>query len=302
MRINEQRYVPSSFVFTDAHKMICPRLYMGVELEVDSREEDRAACVDRLFENDNINQFWYPKLDKGLEEFGVELVSHPRTLFSWMKKGPLDLEAIREHFKAPSQGYGLHVHVNKVINEFGKTDKPISNLNLDGKLIRTITQALDTYYIRQTNRRYQNTVGGPCAMHNNDNDPYYINDPYYHRRHYFINTNPSSTVEFRGGKATTYWDRFLTTLEFVDSVARFSLICAYGKHSYSYKNDYYNYVSYNKAVYRNIYGHVKTVSPNVKEFTGHGSLNVPQVVEDMFESDHNKKDALIKRILKPFAA
>ena len=293
MRINDSGYVPSSFVFTDAHKMICPRLYMGVELEVNSRGEDKEDYVNRLFENNNMDQFWYPKLDGSLHESGVELVSHPRTLFSWMKEGPRDLAAIREYFKAPNTGYGLHVHVNKVIKEFGRTNKPISNLKLDGELIRTITQDLDTDYIMLTNRRYQDTVGY-CKMYSEDDDPEYDG------RYYFINTLPSKTVEFRGGKATTYWDRFLTTLEFVDSVARFSLICPYGKRSY--KNDYYNYVSYNKAIYRNIYGHVKTVSPNVKEFTGHGSLNVPQVVEDMFESDQNKKDALIKRILKPIAA
>lgn len=212
MHVKKYGYKPTPR-FETLVRGTAPRLYIGVELELNARPADSgvspAARVSRLWQDTRFrHKSWYPKQDSSLTDYGVELVSHPRTLEAWRRYGPSDLAAIRDHFYAPSNGYGLHAHVGRYIY-FRDTREQIN-----AEWVREITQSLDEEFILAACRRY----GSAYARMRLPNP-----EAYSYFRYAFVNSVPQNTIEFRGGAATTQEDRFYAFLEFVHSVTMFSL-------------------------------------------------------------------------------
>ena len=90
---------------------------------------------------------------------------------------------------------------------------------------------------------------------------------YNHTRYTFVNSTPDTTVEFRGGAATTRDDRFFTYVEFVHSVTMFSLSVSdrmLVKRNASIQRAYYNFVLQHQVEYANLYASAKRIIANVK--------------------------------------
>lgn len=246
MKIKQYGYKPTT-KFETLTRGTGPRLYIGVELELDARPDDygytnTARRINQLWKNTGFrHKAWYPKHDGSLNSGGVELVSHPRTLEAWKEYGPSDLAAIRENFTAPERGYGLHAHVGRIIYFHGVKE------TLNAPWIRRITQTLDEPFIVATCRRYNSLF---ARMRLPDENAYEYN------RYTFVNSTPDHTVEFRGGAATTRDDRFFTYIEFVHSVTMFSLSVTdrmLVKRNVNFQRAYYNFVLQHQVEYSNLY-------------------------------------------------
>jgi hypothetical protein len=210
--INQYNYIPNTFNF---HKVYNEdELYLGVELEIDKggKLDDTAKLVlDYLGEN-NV----YCKHDGSIDN-GFEIVTHPCT-YEYHSQLPYE-----NLFKKLSElGYrshdvntcGLHVHINR--NYFSK-EKLIQDLCIS-KLLYLFEKYWDK--VVSVARRDSNTYARRFYLKDDET----ILDMYAKSKNSdkygVINLKHKDTVEIRIFKGTLNYRTYISTLQFVNQLAK----------------------------------------------------------------------------------
>ncbi len=184
------------------------RLYLGFELEVESRSGSPDSVAGNLIEDyDDGENLFYCKHDGSLDN-GFEIVSHPLTLrahkvqdYSYMLQS-LKQAGCRSH---DVDTCGLHVHVSRSFFT------PSEMVKL-GLFVYFNKSRLETF-ARRTESSYAKFK--PVPKHDLQSAGYSEN------RYEAINFENRSTIEFRLFKGTLNFETFVATLEFCDAVSRF---------------------------------------------------------------------------------
>lgn len=214
--IKSYNYIPQKFLLH--HDNDEEKLYLGVELEIDSggEHEDNAKYICDVMNTDSENI--YCKHDGSLTN-GFEIVSHPCTLeyhkslkyeeiFEWLVK-----QKYRSH---DTSTCGMHVHINR--NYFG-VDKLTQDLCI-GKLLYLCEKhwKMVELIARRTSNRYarrflleENETLIDLYAKSQSSDKYGA-----------INLKHKDTVEIRIFKGTLNYSTFINTLEFVSVLAKIS--------------------------------------------------------------------------------
>lgn len=214
--IKSYNYIPQKFLLHHVNDE--EKLYLGVELEIDSggEHEDNAKYICDVMNTDSENI--YCKHDGSLTN-GFEIVSHPCTLeyhkslkyeeiFEWLVK-----QKYRSH---DTSTCGMHVHINR--NYFG-VDKLTQDLCI-GKLLYLCEKhwKMVELIARRTSNRYarrflleENETLIDLYAKSQSSDKYGA-----------INLKHKDTVEIRIFKGTLNYSTFINTLEFVSVLAKIS--------------------------------------------------------------------------------
>lgn len=212
--IKSYNYVPKKFLLHHVNDE--EKLYLGVELEIDSggENEDNARYVCDVMNTNNENI--YCKHDGSLIN-GFEIVSHPCTLdyhktlkyeeiFEWLVK-----QKYRSH---DTSTCGMHVHINR--DYFG-VDKLTQDLCI-GKLLYLCEKHWEMVELiaRRTSNRYarrflleENETIIDLYAKSQSSDKYGA-----------INLKHKDTIEMRIFKGTLNYNTFIRTLEFVSVFAK----------------------------------------------------------------------------------
>ena len=206
-------------------------LYMGVELEIDSDDEDTNAveCADELHDMDYNADFFYLKHDGSLNEPGIEIVTHPCTLAYHMQRFPWK-EIVDT---ARSNGYsshdigtcGLHVHVSR--DALGG-DTDAQDLTI-AKIVIMMDKLWD-YLVKFSRRDYSQLQQWAKKMDarvdETDSDENAIektNAAAGYERYHALNLQNRNTIEFRLFRGTLKLNTIMATLQFVDGLCRYAM-------------------------------------------------------------------------------
>lgn len=215
--IHDYYYKPSPIFYKEEGEGWGERFY-GIELEVDSGlDEDGFPIFDkeRLGEDSHnlvveyLGSSVYIKADSSLEA-GFEIVSHPRTLRSWVVAGQMWSSALdylgAEGYMSHNAGTcGLHVHVGK--NKVGGVA-----LAKIGTLF-----ARNRHWLRKISRRSESQFDRWCQ---DDTGPDLLRKcaKKVGGKRGSLNLNPGPTVEFRLFRGSLRWDRILGSIQIIDSL------------------------------------------------------------------------------------
>lgn len=180
-------------------------LYIGVELEVGSAT--KIGLYNFMKDLGNHKKFVYLKSDRSIEDFGVEIVSHPAT-YNYHKNSDCwknIFESLKTHRFPAEQHCGLHFHVNRS----ALTPKQISCIdafmNTHDGFIENIAGRTGNSYCKKTVKQVQNW--GSSQL--------------YGDRYVRLNLENQRTIEFRVFSSTTDYDVFLKRIKFVKDLTDF---------------------------------------------------------------------------------
>lgn len=214
MRMRPYGYKPNpKFAGRDKHKI--PRLYLGIELELHTKDDlSRNRALRALDAYPDIKKVFYAKSDSSLDGTqGVEFVSHPRTLGFWQKNMFKYMDVFKKTYETRI-GYGLHVHVGRM---FTKVMDDFGSRYVSHRSVHTVMKSLLSQYGEQLF-----TICGRSPT------PYCRLKPIFDgveesKSHYSWMALHHNTVEFRGGQATLDPYKALQYLELAESVMRYAL-------------------------------------------------------------------------------
>ena len=205
-------------------------LFMGVELEIDSDDEDADAikCAEDLHSIDCGTDFFYLKHDGSLNQPGIEIVTHPCTLvyhtnvFPW---GKIVRAARGNHYFSHDVGTcGLHVHVNR--NALGD-DSDEQDLTI-AKIVIMMDKLWD-YLVKFSRRNYDQLHWARkmnASINEMDTEEEAVektkaaaSDERYHA----LNLQNRNTIEFRLFRGTLKLNTIMATLQFVDGMCRYAM-------------------------------------------------------------------------------
>ena len=203
-------------------------LTLGVELEVDTRDDDieRYDCAQRIVD---LTDRVYLKNDGSLDH-GFEIVSHPGTLAHHMYELPwkgICRKAERAGFRSHDIGTcGLHVHVGR--QQLGDT------LEERDDVIRKITILVKRYwpemlrFSRRTRSQVSDWAQEPDIWYRPDASAGRVLNQYirvandHGDRYYAINCENEATVEFRLFRGTLRRDTLIATLQLVWNICEYA--------------------------------------------------------------------------------
>lgn len=186
--------------------------FIGIELEIEGNNKEK--FWNFLEQMNSFKDFIYMKEDGSLDANGVEIVSHPATLYfhknsnNWNKI----FELINHYEMIKNENAGLHFHVEKTaltkymykqINPLFVIDYFVNN-NED--FISQISGRKFNYYCEKRERK-NNNWGAKSK---------------YSEHYNSINLGNKSTVEFRFCKSTTDYNDFMFKLNFIYDLVVFS--------------------------------------------------------------------------------
>ena len=181
-------------------------VYMGFELETDGydRSYDNSRAAARAVSESGV---CLCKGDGSLSSYGVEYVSHPRTLlshkaFDWPGRFQTILSKGGRSYDC-SSSCGLHIHVNR------ECLSPARWRALD-----QFVNANEVQCMRFAQRRHSNWARFDSQLNQSTREEAKAG----HYRYVAINFCNYSTIEFRFFKGTLHYPRFLASLEFVDGL------------------------------------------------------------------------------------
>lgn len=245
VKIHEYRYKPMPIFSQTMEERGHTKLFEGIELEFDGGKRSRLFNDDF----DKFRQDFYIKKDGSLTDEGIEIVSHPRSLKSWieykksgnlpalmewvLQAGYTENGARREEYNEDyyddedRTSCGLHIHVSR--NFFGETEN-MADVNV-AKSVILMDKLWESIIFPCTRRREEdvdqwaapnfmrvsqkdNLRKSASLIKENDNDIF--------RRHTRVNITNPSTVEFRVWKSTTRTDELIATLQLTDYLCRFA--------------------------------------------------------------------------------
>lgn len=205
--VHEYMYKPSPVFFGEKEEE--NDFYIGVELELEGFNEDKLFSFVK--EIDELKNFIYMKTDGSLNNFGVELVSHPAnkrfhvTTDYWEKV----FELILKYDMFEDENGGLHFHVDK---------KSLTKYN--DKNIKALA-ALD--YFVSNNEDLIKRIGGRgfCGYCEKREKNWGIpNRGFEHFQS--INLCNKNTVEIRFCKNTSEYHEFIKRLVFIHDLVIFA--------------------------------------------------------------------------------
>lgn len=201
--------------------------YIGIEMETDGGYRSR---IDEDWFLDNFKEDFYCKSDCSLRD-GIEIVSHPRTLNSWMEyynDGSFDKMA--SHFlKAGYRAHdtttcGLHLHLSR--NYFGDSTKEQDLAIM--KTVILIERFWDNLITKIGRRKetgycYRISTDSSKEEAKNENQlAYKIKDEIGGTRYNAVNICNYSTVEFRFPKGTLRTKTVIATIQFIQYLVDFA--------------------------------------------------------------------------------
>ena len=212
--IRSYNYIPDEFVF---HRIRDEEeLYLGVELEIDEggEDENNAKCVYEFMNSDA--EHIYCKHDGSLSD-GFEIVTHPCTLdyHKQLKYRELFLSLVDKGYRShDTTTCGMHVHINRTY--FGK-DKLTQDLCI-GKLLYIYEKYWDK--VELISRRKSNGYARRFLLEENETLLDLYAKSKESNKYGAINLKHKDTVEVRIFKGTLNCGTFISTLEFVEIMAR----------------------------------------------------------------------------------
>ena len=182
-------------------------LYLGIELEMESRKGDTQEQAESLKELDTDEKLFYLCRDATINQ-GFEIITHPATLayhlnnFPWKRLCKLMVKmGARSH---NTNTCGLHVHVNK--DYFSQSD-----LVKLGLFIHSLEKPMSFLSRRKRNRwgNFKDIRHGKDKIHKNGD------------RYEAINFQNPDTVEFRLYKGSLNYETVLATIDFTAAICCF---------------------------------------------------------------------------------
>ncbi|EXG87760.1 putative amidoligase enzyme [Clostridium sp. ASBs410] len=212
--IKSWNYIPKEYMFHEVADE--DRLYLGVELEIDSggEDEDKARHICNVMNRESENI--YCKHDGSLND-GFEIVTHPCTLdyhkqldyeemFEWLVKNKY-----RSH---DTSTCGLHVHINRSF--FGE-DKLTRDLCIS-KLLYLFEKYWDK--VELIARRSSNRFARRFLLEEDDTPIDLYAKSQASDKYGAINLKHKDTVEIRIFKGTLNYNTYISTLEFVCAMVK----------------------------------------------------------------------------------
>lgn len=182
--------------------------YLGVELEVEVRDNDRsdkALALHKLINNEQFGDKVFFENDGSLNN-GFEIISQPmgmdkhRDLWAWLK----DKDAVRSLRSHNTTTCGLHVHVSK---------DGLSKLQI-AKIVSFINDPDNEPLIRAVARRY---AEGYCRIKVKKIGQAAQSDDRYEA----VNITPRKTIEFRIFKGSLKYESVMAAIQFSNAVVDF---------------------------------------------------------------------------------
>lgn len=182
--------------------------YLGVELEVECRNVDRAQKAKSLHELINDEQ-WGKHVffeNDGSIHNGFEIISQPmgmdkhRKIWGWLND-PAAVKGLRSHNTSTC---GLHVHINR---------DNLSKLQV-AKIVAFINDPDNENLIRAVARRY---AEGYCKIKNKKIGK----SAYSEDRYEAVNITPRRTIEFRIFKGSLKYESVMSAIQFANAVVDF---------------------------------------------------------------------------------
>lgn len=210
---------------TDAMNAQYKQLYMGVELEFDSRNVRTGSRYNKLNIIEKSNNIWgnnvylYYMLDGSLSH-GLEMISQPSTFefyqANYSKFDSTFKTILEAGFKSDTyRSCGLHIHFNK--DFYGSN--PSENIE---KLL-TIMDKFWKEFVIFTQRNYESLLR---YAHKHTKVPKEVvndmNHGMFPDRYTAININNRNTIEFRIFRGTLNTDKFFMILEFVKNIIMYA--------------------------------------------------------------------------------
>jgi hypothetical protein len=210
--VNDACYTPTLQFFKHNKK---EKLCLGLELEVEHCDFDELVPKIDNFKDflykEKTQKYFYFKEDSSLDN-GFEIVSHPFTLSYGKRRMKFKkiLQHLRSNGFSSEENCGLHVHLSKAF--FTKED--ITNLRIFFLVckdeIYKLSQRDEVSYCKFEDEIYdlEDLLEDP-----EQNDRYWALN---------LNSNQSGTIEIRVFSGTLNEKRFMSALEFAESVSLFS--------------------------------------------------------------------------------
>jgi hypothetical protein len=196
--------------------------YLGVELEVESNEDDFNRAQDETLNALPVN-FATLKEDGSLSEYGYEIVSRPASYAEQIAGWQPFFEAVRNGKMGALTSWsnntcGLHVHICRRAESF-----PLDASDTAWKLDQHAIALLVCFVNLPRNRRFIQTIAGRDANSYTGFSPKRMRDAHVNTGHKYeaVNLQHSATLEFRIFKGTLRAQSFFKALEFVLALSEF---------------------------------------------------------------------------------
>jgi hypothetical protein len=185
-------------------------VFYGIELEFEFESSDEGEnAIDDIRTMDPGEERFYCKNDGSLGPYGVELVSHPRTMGSWLTSNLGDyLEVIKSYGGKPTVKCGLHVHRSRS----GITEIDVTKLIICMIKFRTELEKIG-------GRRANNY----CRFDDWETTPKDIHELWVKRdgkskakRYVALNISNPETLEFRFFSSSVDENHVMACIEFTD--------------------------------------------------------------------------------------
>lgn len=192
-------------VFHTIDTETAPRLYLGIELEIDDGE-DKDFTAESLIDISEDNDLFYLKEDGSLNR-GFEIVSHPCTLAFHVQKFPWEKISeicIKNGWKShDTKTCGLHIHINKSYLSHCESIKLAILVNTNMSVMEKFARRNESKWSKFKNIKKK--------LEANTSE----------ERYEAINWLNRKTIEFRLFRGTLKADTLLATMQFVHAMVNF---------------------------------------------------------------------------------
>ena len=199
------------------------KIYMGVELEIDSGgcDDDNAQILLDIANCDN--EHMYIKTDGSLNT-GMELVTHPMTLdyhINHMSWAEICEKAVRLGYRShKTTTCGLHIHVNRTAFGSDRDEQEIC--------ISRILFFVERFWqeLLRFSRRTESQINRWAARYGMKDNPKQVLDNAKSKgngRYASVNLCNYSTIEFRIFRGTLKYNTLIATLQMVDRICRLAI-------------------------------------------------------------------------------
>ena len=207
-KIHDYGYKPTSnFLKTaDDSKLPKPRLYFGVELEVENCRDNAADFVEEYSNNENK---FYLKNDGSLDE-GFEIVTHPATFDYHMNR--MNWDSMCDYLKShggkshDTSTCGLHVHLSRNFFTASEVTRLVAFVNIQEAFFTALARRSGAQWSKFKNKEKGYSLSEFSKKYNSE-------------RYEAVNLQNRDTIELRIFKGSLVADTVEATIQLCNALA-----------------------------------------------------------------------------------